>query len=770
MIFNSKIKTFILFLIFLLVEGIGIPLSWQIFQSQPAGVYKVQPWILWEGYGILITLTAAGIFGWISLFFTSEAVSDTPSRSSTRIWTGLAAAGGYLALAVTFIHATPLRVLLASWFTPIWLIGWVVIVRAVVKLDIRSLIRRLSVADWAMVGIAFLLIKAQQEFKIAAPLEVYWRNWHYIFLAFNTILMAAVWIIKENWSTYRISLPRWVEIRQRFRPIIVVIALIPTILIAWYLFWLDSEQVASGAFLRLEGMILAALLLSIALENTTPKWISSPTFLFSLTGVGFAVMAGSYLSQVTDHPFGLYWSEGNRFYDYSLIFGKSIYQYTGELQPNYFSPGRYGLWGLPFLISGLPIWVHRLWNAILYLVPGVVLGWLLGKGFANRLHRWACAFGTAIFFNQGPVYPTLTLAVILPVIFMRSGLGWRILVAVAGSLFAGLSRFTWVLAIAGMVGLIDLLLFYPARKGNWIQRLIPTGILIVAGLVPGMAVSWPEVFSSQGEMIQSQALLWYRLWPNSTYSFGILLGSIMATGAMLILVLNWMASRARRLDIWQSAAILAAVIGLLIAGLVASVKIGGGSNLHNLDMYFAVLLLVFILFLQEKELLKESLNRSWAQRILFGLAILLPILSLTWSDGPLVLPKQDLTQFTLGEIKKESTQRAETGEVLFLDQRQLITFGEVTDIELVPDYEKKYMMDQAMAGNQGYFARFYEDLQKKRFALIVSEPLNISQKTNVDDFSEENNAWVQHVTIPVYEYYTSIYLDKKNNIQLFIPK
>jgi len=349
-------------------------------------------------------------------------------------------------------------------------------------------------------------------------------------------------------------------------------------------------------------------------------------------------------------------------------------------------------------------------------------------------------------------------------------LGWRIFAAIVGSLFAGVSRFTWVLAIAGMVGLIDLLLFYPARKGTWIQRLIPTGMLILAGLVPGMAVSWPEVFSSQGEMIQSQVLLWYRLWPNSTYSFGILFGFVLASGAMLILVLYWMASRSQRLDFWQSAAILTTVIGLLIAGLVASVKIGGGSNLHNLDMYFAVLLLVFVLFLHEKEQHREKLIGPWAARVLFGLAILLPVLSITWSGGPLVLPKQDLTQFTLREIKKESAERAKTGEVLFLDQRQLITFGEVTGVELVPDYEKKYMMDQAMAGNQAYFARFYDDLQNKRFTLIVSEPLNISEKTNVDDFSEENNAWVQHVTIPMYEYYTSIYLDKKNNIQMFVPK
>ena len=187
MIFNSKTKLILLCFLLVLVEAIGIPLSWQIFQQQPAGVYKVHPLILWAGVRNLDYADRCGILGWVSLILKRVDAPVTPARRPSKIWIGLVAAGGYLALAVAFIHATPLRVFLASWFTPIWLIGWVVIVRAVVSLDIRSLIRRLSISDWAMVLIAFLLIKAQQEFKLAAPLEVYWRNWHYIFLAFNTI-------------------------------------------------------------------------------------------------------------------------------------------------------------------------------------------------------------------------------------------------------------------------------------------------------------------------------------------------------------------------------------------------------------------------------------------------------------------------------------------------------------------------------------------------------------------------------------------------------
>src|SRR5829696_252653 len=47
---------------------------------------------------------------------------------------------------------------------------------------------------------------------------------------------------------------------------------------------------------------------------------------------------------VIDYPFTLYWSEGNRFYDYSLVFGQSLYNYEGHIVNPYTSPVRYGLW------------------------------------------------------------------------------------------------------------------------------------------------------------------------------------------------------------------------------------------------------------------------------------------------------------------------------------------------------------------------------------------------------------------------------------------
>jgi hypothetical protein len=113
---------------------------------------------------------------------------------------------------------------------------------------------------------------------------------------------------------------------------------------------------------------------------------------------------------------------------------------------------------------------------------------------------------------------------------------------------------------------------------------------------------------------------------------------------------------------------------------------------------------------------------------------------------------------------------AQGGEVLFIDQRQLLTFGYVTNVPFVPEYEKKVLMNNAMGSRQGYFQRFYQDLAAKRFALIISEPLRISIQDSTDRFGEENNAWVGWVSDPVLCFYDIKVTLRKVNVQLLIPK
>ena len=190
-------------------------------------------------------------------------------------------------------------------------------------------------------------------------------------------------------------------------------------------------------------------------------------------------------------PFSLVWSEGNRFYDYSLIFGKKLYDYTGNLTVPYNSPGRYALWGSLFLIPGLPIWAHRLWDALLWVGTPLALTVVLAWNIKKPLLRWGMILWGALFIMQGPVYPHLLVPMILLALFMRSDKLWVKLIAGAVfSYYAGISRFTWAVLPGVWLVLQDLIVEYPKREGSWIRRLTPPTLLGLAGILPGLISTW----------------------------------------------------------------------------------------------------------------------------------------------------------------------------------------------------------------------------------------------------------------------------------------
>ena len=152
------------------------------------------------------------------------------------------------------------------------------------------------------------------------------------------------------------------------------------------------------------------------------------------------------------------------------------------------------------------------------------------------------------------------------------------------------------------------------------------------------------------------------------------------------------------------------------------------------------------------------------------LALLIPTWNAFARGTPFALPSDELVHTSLLEIQQIVEVAKENGEILFLDQRQLLTFGEIIDVPLVPEYEKKYLMDQAMADNQSYFEQFYIDLANQRFVLIISEPLNMNIQDRTHAFGEENNAWVKWVSEPLLCYYEPLVTFKPLRTQLLIPR
>ena len=531
-----------------------------------------------------------------------------------------------------------------------------------------------------------------------------------------------------------------------------------------------SFGVINNTWLRL-SMLLPILLLAALIAPFTPSreyWKKFLTTCLIASGVFIAV---SFLFQVRNYPFSIGWSEGNRFYDYSLIFARDIYDYNGELNIPYYSPGRYGLWGIWFLIPELPIWFHRLWNAMLWILPPLALGWLVGQGCKDRKLRLVVMLWTAIFITQGPIYAPILIAAIPVLIDIRSDkLAKRILLLMIASLYAGLSRWTWALAPGIWGALIDLYIHYPRRTGSWFTRLLPAVLLGAAGTLPGILANWPRFIKPQESTLSlSQPLLWYRLLPNATYPNGIILGLVIAAGPVAILLIWLVISKRWQLGWIQQLAGLIVSVGFLTAGLIISTKIGGGSNLHNLDMFMVTLTVLIALYLVYAKKVSPKTWPHWSQFVLL-LAVLIPAWNAFARGIPFSLPSDSLVNASLQDIQQYVADAKGEGEILFLDQRQLLTFGEITDVPLVPEYEKKYLMDQAMAGNQSYFEQFYTDLADKRFVLIVSEPLNTNIQDRSHAFGEENNAWVKWVSMPILCYYEPLETFKKVRTQLLVPR
>ena len=71
----------------------------------------------------------------------------------------------------------------------------------------------------------------------------------------------------------------------------------------------------------------------------------------------------TYSSLVSNYPFARGWSEVSRYYGASLFFAERIYGM--ELPLSVLHPAWHMLLTPPFLLGAPPLWVHRLWTALL---------------------------------------------------------------------------------------------------------------------------------------------------------------------------------------------------------------------------------------------------------------------------------------------------------------------------------------------------------------------------------------------------------------------
>lgn len=608
--------------------------------------------------------------------------------------------------------------------------------------------------------------------KISSEWDTIFYAWILIaFIAFS-VGMLVIWspdkrMLFKNWMI------RWRERMGWLRwPIIFMIALFPTYLHLYTLL----GNVLTGPYPRLLSLAVSGLLIGILMTKSESRLLERSNVIFSLLLVGCVFYLGQHFSRVTDFPFSLSWSEGNRMYDYSLYFAKENYTSAEEIKLVWAGHGRNLLWGILFVFRDAPIWMHRLWDAILWTIPYLLLGILLARrSELSGLAKWSFAFWVVLFLAQGPIYTPLIISAIIVVVMVRpKNLILSLIGAGIAGYYAAISRWTWMPAPTAWTAILLVSNFEFQKNEKWRDafiRLVPIGIVIAAGLVGGMLADSSILSPSQvvGSEVMSHNLLWLRLLPNATYAPGILLGLAISAGPLVALMFWLYLSKRWKLNWLQVLVYGGAFLVFLSIGVVASVKIGGGSNLHNLDMFLINMVILTGVMLRSVGNLFQMRLPQWINGLLI-LIILLPVWNTFSKGSPLSLPPNAEISEAMFKIKKNVKDAATQGEVLFLDQRQLLTFRYLKNVPLVQEYEKKYVMNEAMASNHAYFNQFYQDLENKRFSMIVSEILFPWGKGGEKDFGVENDVWAKWVAEPILCYYEQSNKIRSVNVQLLVPR
>jgi hypothetical protein len=504
------------------------------------------------------------------------------------------------------------------------------------------------------------------------------------------------------------------------------------------------------------------------------------SFLSVVVLYGAATKAISYLPSVTSFPFSLGWSEASRYYYASLPYSQRLFGLDIPLSP--WHPSRYLMLGMAYWIPESSLWLNRLWQVVLWLVMSGLGGMALGRRLAgrDRASFWIFTGWSLLFLLEGPVYYHLMVSVLLVLWGFDLARPRKTLVfLILASLWAGISRINWVPVPAFLAIALYLLERPVCEERKWWRYVLP-GVLwgvvgISAALVSQAAyipLSGNEDVSKFGSSFTSD-LLWYRLLPSPTYPMGVFPAVMTVTLPLLVLIgVNWVRGR-KNWHVLRLAGLGLMLLVLLAGGLVVSTKIGGGSNIHNMDAFMVLVWIVgssigFGRFASETGR-QPAVWRPWAA---VGVIVAVAVL---WSVN-IANPFQKLdfaqAQFDLDKLNKVVEKYGgEDKEVLFITQRQLVIFYLTPGVKMTPEYELLTLMEMAISNNQPYLSHFTADLRNHRFALIVADRQHdMVRDPELHGFAEENNAWVNRVAAPLLEYYQSELFLETQGVDLMIPK
>ncbi len=605
-----------------------------------------------------------------------------------------------------------------------------------------------------------------------------WRNHtgSWFFVVLGLFLGALLILLFFN----KIDLDRFHFHALKLPEFLIWLICIPLISISAILTFLNLTQIVfheSEKLLILLGMSGISVWL---FQHAKKKRLASLNFLIVVLIGGVLFRLGMFVPDVQNAPFSLGWSEGSRYYNASLFFSSMIY---GEAFPlPVLHPTRYFLQAIPFLIGSNSIFIHRLWQVFLWIG-------LIGLGsysmvkrmrFSNKFIAWIFGFWLFLFFFQGAVYYHLMLCVIIVLLGYHQKHPWRTMIfVVLASIWAGLSRVNWM-PVPAFLAVTLYLLETPGKGVHWLKYLKFPLLWCLAGgasavianrmyaLISGNNV---EEFSSSF----SSYLIWSRLFPNNTYHPGIILGLLIVLLPLAVLTVQQIIKNG-----WHSYYHWIRTLGLLgilfvfgLGGVIVSVKIGGGGDLHNLDAFlvFWVLITSAIILGRYEFEEHQQPNHNSLNYGLLVLTVLVPVIISYQNNTTWIFKDIDQQRMEVQQLQAAlDVILAEPGEILLITERQLLTFGDIHGIELIPDYEKVFLMEMVMSNNQSYLDAFHQKVKNHEYSAILIDPLSSYVLTKEDSFWVENNKWVDNVVLPIWEDYEPVFSFQNNEVNLLIPR
>lgn len=627
-------------------------------------------------------------------------------------------------------------------------------------------------------GVYAFSVHVQQEgwFQLSQKLQLT-RLVGWVFVGLLAILSGYVWFGGEDRAhSWLQGLVAGLErLRWLLVPVMLALAAVYPILVMGPLKRYFAQDGTRQALFLWLALVVAALWMAFWRTNWGESLMGAS---LSLTVVYHLV---TYFPHVTNYPFALWWSETTRYYLGSTFFAERIY---GETLPWVFRDfSRYLMQAVPFLVTDSPLWVHRLWQMLLRFSTPYLTGMVIARKYKlSGPLFWAFTAWAGLYLFQGPVFYNLIVMVMLMVWLADARRFWKTLLAVMlVSVYAGLSRINWV-PVPALMAAAYYFLRRPVegRDLKSVARyLFAPAVWTVVGVAIGMGIQqfWavnsgnpPEIYYSSF----TSYLLWYRLFPNPSYPLGVLPFILLVTAPLLIFLLlglrNWKKN-------WHYIRILAlmAIVGVLfVGGLVVSTKIGGGTNLHNMDGYFVLLLVIALELYFGKAVNEEHQPVQVPMPMWLKTAVLvMPILfTVSFSGMSFMQRDWEAARQDLVQIQKYVDQATEDGgEVLFITQRHLITFGLIDNVTLVHDHEKVLLQEMAMSKNYVYLENFGAELASHKYDLILMDHLpSVWKNPETTSLAMENNV-VLNELVPLF---TCAYEVEdvlvNNSVDVMVPK